>query len=161
MGVRGGRSTGGPDLGGVRVRHRGGALPDLELAWLQRARGVAYQLQGGALGRCLPVDATVGLEETSVIRSKYEIVHDPSRCGGRPTVGETRITVDGIIRRLRHYESAAEFLKDEAGHLTKWHVLAALDYYLRNQAEIDGIIAAEEKAWTERALMAFTDNVDE
>lgn len=81
---------------------------------------------------------------------RVNIVKEPGRCGGNATVGPTRITVWGIISKLRIYGSTAAFLEAEP-HYTRKQVGAAKEYYRRNQREIDDCIR-ENKECGERLL---------
>lgn len=81
---------------------------------------------------------------------ELQIVHKPGRCGGDPTVGETRICVHNIVQDVEQYGSIEAVMADYP-HRTRPIIEAALAYYAEHPAEIEAIWAANEAAY-ERGL---------
>ena len=76
------------------------------------------------------------------------IVRSPEIRNGQPRIAGTGVTVRRIVGWYKLGLSPEE-IAEEFGHLTLAQVHAALAYYHANQAEIEAIIAAEEKLATE------------
>ena len=72
------------------------------------------------------------------------IVRSPEIRNGQPRIAGTGVTVRRIIGWYKLGLSPEE-IAEEFGHLTLAQVHAALAYYHANQAEIEAIIAAEDK----------------
>lgn len=86
--------------------------------------------------------------EESTVMSKPElaIIHDPRRCAGQPTVGHTRITVHGIIGRLKLYDWDIEgMMEAEQPLATSEQVGAAIAYYRQNRSEIERILDEQRR----------------
>jgi uncharacterized protein (DUF433 family) len=87
------------------------------------------------------------LEEGNLMsRAELAIVHEPRRCAGRPTVGATRITVHGIISRLKMYDWNKERVL-ELGEViaTPEQVDSAIAYYRENTDEIERILEKQRQ----------------
>jgi uncharacterized protein (DUF433 family) len=86
---------------------------------------------------------------TTVLSIDY-IVKTPNVCGGRARIDGTRLTVELLITQLQSGATIDELI-DGYDHipLTRAQIHAALAYYYDNQAEIDGEIAATDKAFEE------------
>ena len=61
------------------------------------------------------------------------IARNPKICGGEPTILGTRITVSDIVELHYRLGWDVQTILDEYPHLNKEQVIAALEYYQRNQ----------------------------
>jgi uncharacterized protein (DUF433 family) len=74
----------------------------------------------------------------------------PEIRGGRPCIAGTGVSVRRIAV-LHDMGEIPEEIARNIGHLSLAQVHAALAYYYANQAEIDGDLDAEERAYEELA----------
>ena len=62
---------------------------------------------------------------------------------GTVRVGDTRVTLDTIIRRF-HLGDSPETLAESFAPLALADIYAVIGYYLRHQAEVDGYLLGQE-----------------
>src|SRR5947207_3216390 len=70
-----------------------------------------------------------------------QIVRDPGKCGGAPTISGTRIGVHDVVSYARLYEGDLQRVRDEAlPHLSPEQVRAAMEFYAAHTDEIEAIL---------------------
>jgi uncharacterized protein (DUF433 family) len=81
-----------------------------------------------------------------------QVVRDPDRCGGDPTLAGTRTAVHDIVSYVDLYGGDLERVREEAlPHLSIEQIRAALVWYDEIRHEIDGILA-RRREYYERGL---------
>lgn len=84
-----------------------------------------------------------------------EIVRDPERRGGAPTLAGTRTAIHDIVSYFQVYRGNVEQIVEEAlPHLTPEQVEAALEWYRGHQEEIDAILRRRRERYERRLAQA-------
>jgi uncharacterized protein (DUF433 family) len=92
------------------------------------------------------VTTTIQAGDTSTGKEDVAIIRHPGRCSGRPTVGDTRITVHDIVSAACRYDWDLERLQaEELEQLSMAQIRAAVDYYREHAEEIDDILRRREE----------------
>jgi uncharacterized protein (DUF433 family) len=87
--------------------------------------------------------------------STIEIVRDPKRCAGDPTIAGTRICVHDVVGYVQVYGGDLELVVTDAlPDLTVEQVRAVLDWYQENTEEIDTIL--EQRREDNKRILAQT-----
>ncbi len=74
------------------------------------------------------------------------IIRIPTRHRGEPMTRHSRISVRILIGWMKLGETAEQIRKDYEPHLSIAEICDSLSYYFHHQAEIDGLLAADEAA---------------
>jgi uncharacterized protein (DUF433 family) len=81
-----------------------------------------------------------------------EVVRDPERCGGAPTLAGTRTGVHDVVSYAHLYGGDLERVRDEAlPHLSLAQVRAAMEFYANHTEEIDQVLR-QRREFYERGL---------
>jgi uncharacterized protein (DUF433 family) len=83
---------------------------------------------------------------------ELQVVRDPDRCGGDPTLAGTRTAVHDIVSYVDLYGGDLERVREVAlPHLSTEQIRAALDWYDEHRHEIDSILS-QRREYYERGL---------
>jgi uncharacterized protein (DUF433 family) len=77
-----------------------------------------------------------------------QIVRDPERCGGAPSIAGTRVAVHDVVSHARHHGGDLERVRCEVlPHLSREQLDLAIAFYREHAEEIEAILTRQRTAY--------------